>query len=122
MAEALNERAAMLSYLSFELTDVFGLDQQQQPRLHVRRLMGGSSRVSAIQVGTLHSELLAAAKCARLAAEKILDGLAEQVPLGVVAIDGATVGVTGDMPELPEVSEEIVGNPNLQRMRTGGGR
>lgn len=90
-AEAWNERAALLSTLGFELSDLFGAPWSSLAPIYlVRRLTGGASAANPQRVEDLCGELFAAAERAREEARALLASAAKPSSGGMASsLDGS---------------------------------
>lgn len=122
MAEAWNERAAMLSTLAFELRGIFApLADGGPPAYLVMRIGGGVGPVNPEVVEDVRAELFCAAERARDQARRILASAA------AAPVDGhaRSVGDQGDVApsvdyasiRVPTGGYEVVANPNCPPAR-----
>lgn len=122
MAEAWNERAAMLSTLAFELRGIFApLPDGGPPAYLVTRISGGVGPVNPAVVEDVRAELFCAAERARDQARRILASAA------AAPMDGhaRSVGDQGDVTpsvdyasiRIPTGGYDIVANPNCPPAR-----
>lgn len=122
LAEAWNERAALLSTLAFELSDLFGATWSSLPPAYlIRRLSGGASAPNPELVDDVRAELMHAAKRAREEAARLLGAITD------ASLDGSSPALDGDghvAPrvrfggiKIPEGGEEIAPNPECAPAR-----
>lgn len=120
LAEAWNERAALLSTMAFELTSAFGAYDEGEPPYLIKRLAGGATAANPEHVEKIRLELFAAAKEARAQARDLLASAAE------ARSDSRTTGLSGDEVtppvnhasiEIPSSGDEIVANPRCPAAR-----
>lgn len=117
MAEAWNERAALLSTMGFELYTVFGAMAPRMPPAYlIRRLSGGASAANPELVEDVRAELFAAAESAREQARRILASISNASPhTNAHALDGEGVvapRVDWGAIKVPTGGDEIVANPD----------
>lgn len=122
LAEAWNERAALLSTLAFELSDLFGATWSPLPPAYfIRRLTGGASAPNPELVDDVRAELTLAAKRAREEAARLLGAATD------ASLDGCAPSLDGDGYVAPRVSldgikipvggDEIEPNPDCPPAR-----
>lgn len=119
VAEAWNERAAILSTMAFELRTVFGpLHGNGPPPYLIRRIGGGASPASLAAIEDVRTELFMAAGQARDEARKILasatharaDGHAPGIAGGGVAPSAEHGSI-----KIPTGGDEVVANADCPR-------
>lgn len=122
MAEAWNERAALLATLAYEVLSLFGSSGEDRPAPYlVQRIAGGATAVNPQVIDDVRAELFSAAEGARQEARRIL-GSTTEAPVdgrapclngrGDIApsVDSATMKV-------PSGGDEIVSNPECPQAR-----
>lgn len=119
VAEAWNERAALLSTMAFELRTVFGpLHGSGPPPYLIRRIGGGASPVSLAVIEDVRAELFVAAERARQEARKILvsatDAGADSHAPGLAGGDVAPSVDRGSI-KIPSGGDEVVANAECPR-------
>lgn len=122
-AEAWNERAAILSTLAFELSDLFGSSCSGLPPPYlIRRLAGGASAPNPELVDDIHAELMLSAKRAREKVTRLLgavtDASTDEVAPSLAGGErNVAPPVRFDTIKVPDGGEEIEANPECARAR-----
>lgn len=122
LAEAWNERGALLSTLAFQVSDLFGAPWSDLPPPYlVRRLTGGASAANPELVEAVRAELFLLARRAREEARRLLDSTSH-VPCDEESAAADLPPVDFSAIQIPQGGDDIAANPDCPpaRRRLGG--